>query len=138
MRGDNFTEEYKYPIKIYRIWKLEFANGLEVRKLIFSAVLAAIMIFTFMIFGINSDSNILAFLAKNWLIILVVIPGVISFVVFNLEYDGKGFISFFKDRIQFYLTKHKAYEHFIEVPKSQMERDLTYEPFKVEGGGNNE
>ena len=30
------------------------------------------------------------------------------------------------------------FHDFIEVPKSQMERDLTYEPFKVEGGGNNE
>lgn len=138
MKGDNFTQEYKYPIKIYKIWQIEFANGLEIRKLIFSAILAAVMICGFIILGIKGSSNILSFLAKNWLIILVVIPSVISFVVFNLDYDGKGFVSFFKDRTNFYLTKHKSYEHFLEVPKSQMGKELTYEPFKLKGGGNDE
>lgn len=120
MRGDNFTKEYKYPIKLYRIGQIEFANGLEIRKLVFSVILAGVMIFVFLIFGINSDSNIFVFLRQNWLVVLTVIPAVISFVVFNLNYDGKGFISYFKDRIHYYATKHKAYEHFIEVDRKSV------------------
>lgn len=138
MRGDNFTKEYKYPIKLYKIGQIEFANGLEVRKLVFSVILAVIMIFVFLIFGFNSDSNIVSFLRRNWLVVLTVIPAVISFIVFNLNYDGKGFISYFKDRFHFYSTKNKEYEHFIEVPTSQMEKELEFESFKIKGGGGNE
>jgi len=142
MRGENFTKEYKYPIKIYRIGQsIEFANGLELRKLIFSVVLAAFMVIVFIIFGINSDSNFLAFIAKNWLVLLTLIPAAITFIVFNLNYDNKGFLAFVKDRYHFYKTKNIEYEHFIEVPTSQLNRELKFEEFIVKQtskeGGNN-
>lgn len=135
MRGENFTQEYKYPIKIYRISEVEFANGLEVRKLIFSVILGAILLFIFIIVGIKSDTNILQFLLKNWLILITVIPGVATFVVFNLTYDNKGFIAYVRDRAQFYKTRHKAYEHYVEVPVNQMQKDLEFEPFIIEKEG---
>lgn len=130
MKGENFTSEYKYPIKIYRIGQsVEFSNGLELRKLIFSIILAAAMIMMFIVVGVKSDSNIVSFIFKNWLILITVIPGVISFVVFNLHYDNKGFIAYFKDRWNFYRERKKSYEHFIEVPVSQMKENLSFEPF---------
>ncbi|MYL43899.1 TcpE family conjugal transfer membrane protein [Virgibacillus salexigens] len=133
MSGENFTKEYKYPIKIYRIGQsIEFANGLELRKLIFSLVLAAIMIVIFVVLGVSSDSNLLSFIAKNWLVLLTLVPAAITFVVFNLNYDNKGFIAFVKDRYHFYKTKNQAYEHFIEVPTSQMNKELEFEPFVME------
>ena len=143
MRGENFTKEYKYPIKIYRIGHaIEFANGLELRKLIFSIILAGIMLMMFIMLGVNSDSNFLSFIFKNWLVLLTLIPAAITFIVFNLNYDNKGFIAYFKDRYHFYKTKNKEYEHFIEVATSQMNTDLSFEPYLVERtlkqGGNHE
>lgn len=135
LKGDNFTQEYKYPIKIYRIGQIEFANGLEIRKMIFSIVLALLLVVSFVIIGVQSDSNLLSFVAKNWLILITVIPGVITFVVFNLKYDDKGFIPFVKDRIYFYRNKHKSYEHFIEVANEQLQKELTFETFIVEEEG---
>lgn len=140
MKGENFRAEYKYPIKIYRIGQsVEFANGLELRKLILSIVLALIMIVVFIIMGIKGDTNILSFIAKNWLILLTIIPAIVSFVVFNLDYDGKGFIAYFRDRFAYYKNRKKAYEHFIEVPREQMDKALHYESFSLElnsKGGN--
>ncbi|MFC0187627.1 conjugal transfer protein [Fictibacillus aquaticus] len=131
MKGENFTQEYKYPIKIYRIRSVEFANGLEVRKMIFSIILAALLVLTFVLVGIKSDTNLFRFFVKNWLILLTVIPGIITFIVFNLKYDHKGVLPYMKDRITFYRTKNKSYEHFIEVANDQLQKDLIFEPFVV-------
>ncbi|MCP3029661.1 TcpE family conjugal transfer membrane protein [Halobacillus sp. A5] len=133
--GENFTSEYKYPIKIYRMGSVEFANGLEVRKVIFSILLAALLIFSFVILGIQSDANLLGFVAKNWLILITVIPGTITFVVFNLKYDHKGFIPYVRDRFYFYRHRHKQYEHFVEVAHDQVEKDMSFEPFVVKKEG---
>lgn len=135
MKGENYTQEYKYPIKIYRIWSIEFANGLEVRKMIFAIVLAAVLLLTFVLVGIKNDTNLFRFFVKNWLILLTVIPGVITFIVFNLNYDHKGVIPFVRDRITFYRTKKKSYEHFIEVAHGQLEKELTFEPFLLKKEG---
>ncbi|CAG9622807.1 conjugal transfer protein [Sutcliffiella rhizosphaerae] len=129
MKGDNFTKEYKYPIKIYRIGRLEFANGLEVRKLVVAGGVILIMIMVFIGFGASSHTGAMRFIFENWLIILVCVPGVITFVVFSLKYDHKPVIPFIKDRWAYYNTKHKAYEHFKEIPLSQYERDLQFEPY---------
>jgi hypothetical protein len=131
LKGENFTPEYKYPIKIYRIGQIEFANGLEVRKMIFSIILAMILLFMFVMVGVQSDGHLFGFVAKNWLILITVIPSVITFVVFNLKYDHKGFIPFIKDRLEFYRTKHQSYEHFMEVANDQLQKDFIFEPFVV-------
>ncbi|MFG6120907.1 TcpE family conjugal transfer membrane protein [Thalassobacillus sp. B23F22_16] len=133
--GENFTSEYKYPIKIYRIGAVEFANGLEIRKVVFSIILAAILIFSFVILGFQSDTNLLGFVAKNWLILITVVPGTITFVVFNLKYDNKGFIPYVRDRFNFYRNRHKQYEHFVEVAHDQMEKEMSFEAFMVEKEG---
>jgi TcpE family len=135
MKGENYTQEYKYPIKIYRIWSIEFANGLEVRKMIFAIVLAAVLLLSFVLVGIKNDTNLFRFFVKNWLILLTVIPGVITFIVFNLKYDHKGVLLFLRDRITFYRTKKKSYEHFIEVAHDQLEKELTFEPFLLKKEG---
>jgi TcpE family len=137
MKGENYTQEYKYPIKIYRIWTIEFANGLEVRKMIFAVILAAILLVSFVLIGIKNDTNLLRFIAKNWLILITVIPGVITFIVFNLKYDHKGVLPFLRDRIVFYRTKNKSYEHFIEVASDQLLKELFYEPFLIRREGEN-
>ncbi len=129
--GENFTSEYKYPIKIYRIGQIEFANGLEVRKMIFSMILAALLVSVFLVIGVQSDSNLMGFVAKNWLILITVIPGTITFVVFNLKYDNKGFLAFVRDRFHFHKNRHKQYEHFLEVAHDQMQRELSFEPYVV-------
>lgn len=127
--GENFTPEYKYPIKIYRIGQLEFANGLEIRKLMFAIILAILLIVVFFVFGIQEEEELFRFIVKNWLILLTVIPAVVTFVVFNLRYDHKGVLAFFRDRLRFYRTRHKAYEHFMEVPNQQWQKELEYEAF---------
>jgi TcpE family len=137
VKGENYTQEYKYPIKIYRIHNVEFANGLEVRKMIFAILLAAVLILSFVIIGVKSDTNLYHFLVKNWLILLTVIPGVITFIVFNLKYDHKGVIPFIRDRIRFYKTKNRAYEHFIEVASGQLQKELRFEPFLKTKEGEN-
>lgn len=138
MKGENFTKEYKYPIKIYRIGQsIEFANGLELRKLVFSIFLAGGMLGVFLIVGFTSESNVIRFILQNWLIMVTLIPALITFIAFNLKYDGKGVIPFIKDRYTFYKTRHKAFEHFIEVPTSQMNKEMEFESFvvgKSEGG----
>jgi TcpE family len=137
VKGENYTQEYKYPIKIYRIHTVEFANGLEVRKMIFAIVLAVVLILSFVMIGVKSDTNLYHFLMKNWLILLTVIPGVITFIVFNLKYDHKGVIPFVRDRIHFYRTKNKSYEHFIETASDQLQKELRFEPFlKMKEGEN--
>lgn len=133
MIGENFTEEFKYPIKIYRIWQFEFAKGLEVRKLVFSIFIGAVILLTFLIVGIRSETSIVRFFINNWLIVLVLVPAVITFVVFNLRYDHKKIIPFIRDRYWFYRTKHKQYEHFMEVPTGQLETELVFEPFQRRG-----
>lgn len=58
-----------------------------------------------------------------------------------MKYDNKGVIPYLKDRYQFYKTRHMEYEHFIEVPKSQLDKDLEFEPFivnNVKEGGRHE
>jgi TcpE family len=137
VKGENYTQEYKYPIKIYRIHNVQFANGLEVRKMIFAVVLAAVLILSFVMIGVKSDTNLYHFLMKNWLILLTVIPGVITFIVFNLKYDHKGVIPFIRDRIRFYYTKNRAYEHFIEVASDQLQKELRFEPFLKRKEGEN-
>jgi TcpE family len=137
MKGENYTQEYKYPIKIYRIWTIEFSNGLEVRKMIFAVFLAVILLLSFVLIGIKNDTNLLRFIAKNWLILITVIPGVITFIVFNLKYDHKGVLHFLRDRIVFYRTKNKSYEHFIEVASDQLQKELSYEPFLKRKEGEN-
>jgi TcpE family len=137
MKGENYTQEYKYPIKIYRIWTIEFANGLEVRKMIFAVFLAAILLLSFVLIGIKNETNLLRFIAKNWLILITVIPGVITFIVFNLKYDHKGVFPFLRDRIVFFRTKNKFYEHFIEVASDQLLKELSYEPFLIRREGEN-
>lgn len=138
MKGENFTKEYKYPIKIYRIGEsIEFANGLELRKLVFSIILAGIMLASFLIVGFTSDGNVIRFIFKNWLVLITIVPALVTFIAFNLKYDDKGVIPFIKDRYTFYKTRHKAFEHFMEVPTSQMDKDLKFESFvvgKSEGG----
>lgn len=130
MKGENFTKEYKYPIKIYRIGQIEFANGLEVRKMIVAGVVIFMMVLMFFIFGASSHAGAIQFLLGNWLIILVCVPAVITFVVFSMKYDHKPVIPFMKDRLRFYKMKNKAYEHFDEVPLDQYEVDLTFEPLE--------
>jgi TcpE family len=137
VKGENYTQEYKYPIKIYRIHTVEFANGLEIRKMIFAIVLAAVLILSFVMIGVKSDTNLYHFLVKNWLILLTVIPGVITFIVFNLKYDHKGVIPFVRDRIRFYRTKNKSYEHFIETASDQLQKELRFEPFLKTKEGEN-
>lgn len=133
MKGDNFTKEYKYPIKIYRIGNaIEFANGLELRKLVFSLVLAGIMIITFIVAGITSDANIIQFVLKNWLVMITLIPASITFIVFNMKYDNKGVIPYIKDRYRYYRTRNIEIEHFQEVPTSQLHKDLEFESYMVE------
>ncbi|WP_349407940.1 conjugal transfer protein [Pseudalkalibacillus sp. SCS-8] len=133
LKGENFTPEYKYPIKIYRIGSIEFANGLEVRKMIFSFVLAILLVIGFVMIGVQGDHNLLGFVAKNWLILITVIPGIITFVVFNLQYDNKKFIPFLKGRVRFYRTKETSYEHFIEVASEQMGKEMVFEPHMKAG-----
>jgi glucan phosphoethanolaminetransferase (alkaline phosphatase superfamily) len=132
MLGENFTEEYRYPIKIYRIRQLEFANGLEIRKVIFALFLGTLIILSFLMIGLKSDTNLVRFFLKNWLIILVVVPSTVTFVVFNLKYDNKNIIPFLRDRVHFYRTRNKSYEHFSEVPRGQVQSELTFEPFVKE------
>lgn len=141
VKGENFTNEYKYPIKIYRIGQsIEFANGLELRKLVFSIILAGGMLGVFLLVGFTSESNVIRFILQNWLIMVTLIPTLITFIVFNLKYDGKGVIPFIKDRYKFYKTRKKAIEHFIEVPTSQMHKEMKFESFVVKdkGGGKHE
>lgn len=129
MKGENFTKEYKYPIKIYRIGQIEFANGLEVRKMVVAGVVILFMLLAFIGFGASSNTGATQFIFQNWLIILVCVPAVITFVVFSLKYDHKPVIPFIKDRWKFYQTKNKACEHFDEVPLTQYETDLQFEAF---------
>jgi dolichol kinase len=135
MKGENYKQEYKYPIKVYHIWSIEFANGLEVRKMIFAIVLVAFLLLTFILVGIKNDTNLFRFFVKNWLILLTVIPGVITFIVFNLKYDHKGVLPFIRDRITFYRTRKKSYEHFIEVAHDQLEKEMTFELFFLKKAG---
>ena len=130
MKGENFTKEYKYPIKIYNIGKMTFANGIEVRKMVVAGVVILLMIFVFSVFGASLQSGTIRFLMSNWLVILVCVPAVISFVVFSMKYDYKPVIPFIKDRAIFYQTKNKAYEHFEEVPLNQYDTDLEFEPLE--------
>lgn len=133
MIGDNFTREYKYPIKIYNVGKLEFSNGIEVRKLIASAISIAIMILVFVVLGLKVNPKILSFFLKNWLIILVLVPLGITSIFFSLSFENKGIVRFFKDRILYLFYRNKQYEHFIEVPVKQVENELKFEPFLVKG-----
>lgn len=130
MKGENFTKEYKYPIKIYNIGKIEFANGIEVRKMVVAGVVILLMILMFSVFGASFQSGTLRFLMSNWLVILVCVPAVISFVVFSMKYDYKPVIPFIKDRMNFYQTKNRAFEHFEEVPLNQYDTDLEFEPLE--------
>ncbi|MFC0560780.1 conjugal transfer protein [Halalkalibacter alkalisediminis] len=130
MKGDNFTKEYKYPIKIYHIGQIEFANGLEIRKMIVAGVVILLMVLMFFVFGVTSHSGALQFILGNWLIILVCVPAVITFVVFSMKYDYKPVIPFIKDRMTFYKMRNKAFEHFEEVPLDQFETDLQFEPLE--------
>ncbi|GIN14621.1 hypothetical protein J26TS2_44880 [Shouchella clausii] len=129
MRGDNFTQEYKYPLKLYRIWKFESSNGIELRKLIIGVVTASMVILAFFILGATTSNNAIIFLLNNWAMMLVGIPGLITYIVFSLKYDNKPFISFFRDRWDFYKNRNKAFEHFDEVPLNQYETDLEFEAF---------
>lgn len=135
MNGENFTQEYKYPIKIYKIGThLQFSNGVEVRKVIASVVAAGIILALFIIAGVKTDGKTMSFFKQNWLVILTLIPAAITFIIFNLKYDNKGIIAFFRDRIRFLFTKHKEYEHFIEVPTNQIQEEMSFEPFIVKEG----
>jgi hypothetical protein len=137
LTGENFTEEFKYPIKIYRIWQLEFANGLEVRKLVFALFVGAFILLGFLVFGIQGETSLVRFFRDNWLVVLVLVPTVVTFIVFNMTYDHKRIIPFLRDRYWFYRTRHKQYEHFMEVATDQFETELVFEPFHRQQRGDN-
>lgn len=129
MRGENFRGEYKYPIKVFRIWKFDFSNGLEVRKaIVFSIVLVALMLF-FMLIVLLSNLPIMNFLLSYGLVVLFLVPVGISMTVFGLKYDEKPVVSFLRDRLNFYRTKYKKYEHYDEVDNNQFETELEFEPY---------
>ncbi|MBM7554425.1 TcpE family conjugal transfer membrane protein [Thalassobacillus pellis] len=134
IQGENFTPEYKYPIKIYRMGQVEFANGLEIRKMMFAIVLALLMVVLFFVFGVQEEERLLPFIFHNWLILLTVIPAVVTFVTFNLRYDHKGFFAFCRDRLRFYRTRNQAYEHFLEVPMRTWQQPIRYEAYHRKEG----
>lgn len=135
IKGDNFTREYKYPIKVYKIWKIESSNGWELRKLIVAGITALFVISLFIGVGYGASDNVVSFILTNWLIILVGIPSIVTFLVFSLKYDDKPVIPFIKDRFRYYKKRHKAYEHFEEVPMKQFETELVFEEYKRKGEG---
>lgn len=134
MIGENFTREYKYPIKIYKIGNLTFSNGIEVRKLIASAISIVFIIGFFIFLGTKVNTGFLGFFIKNWLIIIVFVPALIVFLFFNLDYENKGIIKYFRDRIAYLLNRKKQYEHFMEVPRGQFNKELKFESFIAERG----
>lgn len=130
MKGDNFTQEYKYPLKLYRIWKIEFSNGIELRKLVVGGGAASFVVLMFFLIGMTTSTNALVFLIQNWAMMLFVVPGLITYIVFNLRYDNKPVIPFLRDRWNYYKYRNKAFEHFEEVPLNQFEVNLEFESFK--------
>lgn len=136
MIGENFTREYKYPIKIYKIYKFSFPNGVEARKLIASGISILFIVALFLLLGTKVNKGILSFFKQNWLIVIVFVPSLIVFLIFNLDYENKGIIKFFRDRISYLFNRKKQYEHFIEVPRDQMNTDLKFESFIAERGDN--
>ncbi|AQT87020.1 TcpE family protein (plasmid) [Paenibacillus larvae subsp. larvae] len=136
MRGENFTGEFKFPIKLYKIWIFEFADGVEVRKLLFGGTVGFLMIVFFIYMGIHSSSNVLHFIKNNWLILLILFPSAITLLVFNIKYDNKPVLAFFRDRFLFYLTRNKEFEHFEEVITKQRDTEFSYEKFRKGGSVN--
>lgn len=135
MRFFVYTMFVRHPIKIFRIGKLEFANGVELRKLVFSGVIFATLLLALIMIGLKGSSNTISFLFNNWITILVLIPSISTFIAFSFKYDNKPIAVFFKDRIVFYLTKNQRYEHFELVDNNQFAKDLQYEPFNIKERG---
>ncbi|HAO5955140.1 TPA: conjugal transfer protein [Listeria monocytogenes] len=131
MLGKNYTEEFKYPIKFYKVgrgkWRFEFKEGLELRKATIIGVVF-ITLFIFLVWSIlNKEWGIVQFFISNWVIMLVGIPAILIALLFGLKYDRKPVLAFFRDRVWFYRNKNKTWEHFEEIPSEQMNRPLSFE-----------
>src|SRR5699024_1578024 len=122
-----------YLIKVYKIgtW-LQFSNGIEIRKVIASAISIIAVFGLFFIMGLKVNPKIFSFFLNYWLVISVFIPAVIVFLFFGLDYENKGIFGFFKDRVKYLFNHKRQYEHFIDVPTKQMYTDLSFEKFTAE------
>lgn len=133
IRGNNFSKELKYPIKIYKLfentkYEIQFSKGIELKKIITGAVAVFIMIILMAISIRIGSTETLLFILNNWLIVLVGSVAITLIVVFSLNYDHKPIPNYFSDRYKFYKTKNKTFEHDIEVDKN-FNKQLKYEPF---------
>ncbi|GAA3713196.1 hypothetical protein GCM10022378_00110 [Salinicoccus jeotgali] len=132
--GNNYTQELKYPIKIYKIfqgtkYEIQFSKGIELKKII-TGVFAVFLMLILMTISIRIGStDTLLFILNNWLIVLVAGVAITLIVVFSLNYDYKPIHDYFKDRYTFYRTRHISFEHDIEVDES-FGKPIQYEAFK--------
>lgn len=125
-----YTVFVRHPIKIFRLGKLEFANGVELRKVVFSGVIFITLLAILLVIGLSGDTNVIQFLIENWIKILILIPACSSIIAFSFKYDNKPILAFFRDRAVFYTTQHQRYEHFEVVDEAQFEKELQYESFE--------
>ncbi|EAC4184101.1 conjugal transfer protein [Listeria monocytogenes] len=131
MLGKNYTEEFKYPIKFYKVgrgkWRIEFKEGFELRKAVIVGIVFLILFIVLVWSILNKQWGIVQFFISNWVIMLVGIPAILIALLFGLKYDRKPVLAFFRDRVWFYRNKNKSWEHFEEVPAEQMNRPLNFE-----------
>lgn len=131
--GNNYTQELKYPIKIYKIfentkYEIQFSKGIELRK-IATGVIAVVVMLTLMIIAIIVGSTgTLLFILNNWLIVLVGGVSVTIITVFSLNFDYKPIPQYFKDRVNFYKNRNTKFEHDINVDKT-FDKIVKYEDF---------
>ncbi|EJV89460.1 conjugal transfer protein [Bacillus cereus] len=135
MRYFVYTIFVRHPIKIFRIGKLEFGNGIELRKLVFSGVIFITLLALLILIGLKGGTDVISFLIHNWIKILILIPAVSTIVAFSFKYDNKPITLFFKDRLIFTLTKNHQYEHFERIDETQFEKELQYEAFHIRKKG---
>ncbi|WP_088815650.1 MULTISPECIES: TcpE family conjugal transfer membrane protein [Listeria] len=133
MLGRNYTEEFKYPIKFYKVgsgkWRFEFKEGLEMRKAVIIGVVFTSLSAIFLFSIVRGHWGIVHFFISNWLVMLVGFPAIFIWLIFGMKYDRKPVMAFFRDRLWFYRYKGKEWEHFQLVPIHQMNCPLYFEPF---------
>ncbi|MDA2637455.1 TcpE family conjugal transfer membrane protein [Bacillus cereus] len=129
MNNFNYTKFFKYPIKIYRIHKLEFANGIELRKLLFGTAIFLITVALLFYIALVGGKPAVSFLLDNWIKIVVLVPATSIFIAFSFKYDNKPINKFFIDRYRFYRNRNKVIENFRVVNDSQYRKPLKYEAY---------
>lgn len=135
MDNFNYTKFFKYPIKIYRIGKLEFANGVELRKLLFGSTVFVITLAILTYIALIGGRTTVNFFIDNWIKITVIVPMVSIFIAFSFKYDNKPINRFFIDRYRFYRHKNKVIENFRVIDDSQYQKPLQYEAYHTKKKG---